>query len=299
MALTIKCAAAMCFGLLGAAGLASASVATDSSPPAALRSKYAALGGQLAHSQFQLPLYLESAESARDLKGDMYALIEYPFAAVKAALNNSENWCDVLILHLNTKYCRAVTSSAGTVLAVSIGKKEFQRIDDAHRVELAYRVMAATPDYLEIQLHADKGPLGTSDYRIRVKMVPIDDKRTFLQLTYSYGYGAAGRLAMQAYLATAGSGKVGFTVTGKRPDGQPDYIGGVRGVVERNTMRYYLAIDAYLSALGVPPAEQLDTRLKNWYAATERYPRQLYEIDRSAYISMKQREVLRQQTAQR
>ncbi len=297
MARARKCATALSFAVLGTAGLASN--VPDTNPAAALRSTYAALAGQLAQNQFQQPLYLESAESARDLKGDIYALVDYPFATVKAALNNPENWCDVLILHLNTKYCRAVRSSAGTVLAVSIGKKDFQRIDDAHRVDLAYRVAVATPDYLEIQLSADEGPLATSDYRIRVKMVPVDDRRTFLQLTYSYAFGAAGRLAMQAYLATIGRGKVGFTVTAKRPDGQPDYIGGVRGVVERNTMRYYLAIDAFLSALGAPPAEQLETRLKNWHAATERYPRQLREIDRGAYLSMKQREVLRQQTAQR
>jgi len=40
--------------------------------------------------------------------------------------------------------------------------------------------------------------------------------------------------------------------------GQPDYIGGVWGLVERNTMRYYLAIDAYLSTLPVRPEKRLD-----------------------------------------
>ena len=293
----VRCLTALCLAFL--VELACAAAGSDADPAAQLRAKYAELAGQLAQNQFQQPLYLESVESARDLKGDIYALLDYRFATVQAALNNAEHWCDVLILHLNTKYCRAATGSSGTVLAVRIGRKNFQSLDDAHRVDLAYRVAAATSDYLEIQLNADQGPLGTSDYRIRVKMVAIDDKRTFLQLTYSYAYGAAGRLAMQAYLATGGSGKVGFTATGKRSDGQLVYIGGVRGAVERNTMRYYLAIDSYLSALDTPPGQQLETRLRNWFAATERYPRQLREIDRSAYLSMKQREVLRQQTVLR
>src|SRR3546814_16967541 len=61
----------------------------------------------------------------------------------------------------------------------------------------------------------------------------------------SYGYGVAGRMAMQAYLATAGSAKVGFTVTGKDGHGQPIHIGGMRGAIERNAMRYYLAIDTH------------------------------------------------------
>jgi len=64
-------------------------------------------------------------------------------------------------------------------------------------------------------------------------------------------------------------------------------------------MRYYLAIEAYLSAIGAPPAQQLDLRLRNWFTATERYARQLREMDRSTYFSMKQREVLRQKTVPR
>jgi hypothetical protein len=63
-------------------------------------------------------------------------------------------------------------------------------------------------------------------------------------------------------------------------------------------MRYYLAIDAYLSAVGVPPAQQLDRRLDTWFTATERYPRQLHEVERDEYLTMKHSEYQRQQTAQ-
>jgi len=66
-------------------------------------------------------------------------------------------------------------------------------------------------------------------------------------------------------------------------------------VVERNTMRYYLAIDAYLGALSAPPAQQFEQRLESWFASTEQYPRQLHEVDRAAYLDMKRREYLRQQ----
>ena len=100
---------------------------------------------------------------------------------------------------------------------------------------------------------------------------------------------------MLAYLSTLGRGKVGFTPTAKPSSGQPDYIGGVRGAVERNTMRYYLAIDAYLGALSTPPAEQLEKRLQSWFTSTEQFSRQLHEVDRDAYLTMKRREVLRMQ----
>jgi len=103
---------------------------------------------------------------------------------------------------------------------------------------------------------------------------------------------------MKTYLATIGRGKVGFTPAGKQPSGQPEYIGGMRGVVERNAMRCYLAIDAYLGALAAPPPVQLQKRLHSWFIATEQYPRQLHEVNRTAYIDMKRSEYRRQQTAQ-
>jgi hypothetical protein len=104
-----------------------------------------------------------------------------------------------------------------------------------------------------------------------------------------------GRLAMQAYLGTVGSSKVGFTVVGTQPDGERRFIGGMRGLVERNTMRYYLAIEAFLGALGAPPQARLEKRLRDWFAATERYPRQLHEMEQDEYLDMKRREHQRQQ----
>jgi hypothetical protein len=66
-------------------------------------------------------------------------------------------------------------------------------------------------------------------------------------------------------------------------------------VVERNTMRYYLAIEAYLGALSAPPRARLEKRLHDWFAASERYPRQLHEMKRNDYLDMKRREYQRQQ----
>ncbi|MBC7391765.1 MAG: hypothetical protein H7340_00405, partial [Variovorax sp.] len=89
---------------------------------------------------------------------------------------------------------------------------------------------------------------------------------------------------------TIGSDKVGFTVTGKNGKGEPDYIGGVRGVVERNTMRYYLAIDAYLDA---PSPQQQDQRTAAWFDATEQYALQLHEMPKDDYVAMKRSEYRR------
>ena len=260
-----------------------------------LRAKYTELSGKLADNPFQKPLYLDSSENAGEVRGNLYALIQEPFPAVQFALKEPANWCDILILHLNTKYCRASSERAWTVLKVNIGRKAEQPIAQSYRVEFSYRVIAATPDHLAVVLDAAKGPFGTRNYSILLEAIPLKGGQTFVHLAYSYSYGTAAKLAMHAYLSTAGSKKVGFTVTGKRDDGQVEYIDGLRGLVERNTMRYYLAIEAYLGALSVPPSAQLEKRLRDWYAAVERYPRQLHEIEQSDYLELKRREYMRQQ----
>jgi hypothetical protein len=279
------------------AGLAFASV-PDTQSAASLHARYASLGERLLYNPFRRTLSLDSSESPNDLKGDIYALVDYPFSTFSTALNGAEDWCKVLILHINTKYCRTTTDETRTVLTVYIGKKTPQPIKDAFPIEFSYRINAATANFLDIQLNAQKGPLGTRNYHIQLQVVPVGNDRTFLHLTYSYAYGLAGRLAMKTYLATIGSGKVGFTQTGKQSSGQPEYIGGMRGLAERNTMRYYLAIDAYLGALAKPPPVQLQKRLDSWFTSTEQYPRQLREVSRTAYMNMKRSEYLRQQKPQ-
>jgi len=100
---------------------------------------------------------------------------------------------------------------------------------------------------------------------------------------------------IQTYLTTIGRNKVGFSITGRNAEGKPVYIGGVLGLLERNTMRYYLAIDAYLVAYSLPPAEQFERRIQEWYASTERYAAQLHEMEQNAYLEMKRKEMRRQQ----
>jgi hypothetical protein len=268
----------------------------EANSAASLRAKYDGLQNQLSHNQFQRPLYLDSGETSDSVTGDIYARINYPFDTVRAALNNPGDWCDILILHVNTKYCRASPGSQGAVLNVSIGKKYDEPLEKAYRVDFAYRVAAQTANYLQVRLNADAGPFSTRDYRIVLEAVPVETGRTFIHFSYSYTYGAVGRLALQVYLATIGRSKVGFAVVGTGSDGKPLHIGGIRGLVERNTMRYYLAIEAFLGAVSAPPQERLEKRLHEWFAASERYPRQLHEMEQGEYLDMKRKEYLRQQS---
>lgn len=255
-----------------------------------LRNQYQSLIPKLEHNQFQRQLHLDSRESSSTIKGDIYAVVDYPFATVNDSLNDPvhgpDNWCDVLMLHLNTKYCNASTSANRPILKMGIGKKINSLMANVYDLQFDYHAVVSAKDYFQVDLNADSGPLSTKDYRIVLEAVPIDKNHTFLHMTYSYGYGMAGRLAMKTYLATIGRGKVGFTTT-STDSTKAEYIGGVRGVVERNTMRYYLAIDAYLKGLASAPDKVLEQRLIYWFDATEQYPTQLHEISREEYMQMK------------
>jgi hypothetical protein len=255
-----------------------------------LRAKYDEMRPKLERNAFGRPLHLVSGENERKLAGDVYAILEFPFAQVESGLTEAASWCDVLILPFNTKHCHATD---GSRLAVRIGRKASQAPEDAYPIDFRYGVSARAPDYLRIDLKADKGPLGTQDYSIALEAVPLDDRRTFIHLGYSYGFSTISRMAMQAYLSTAGAGKVGFTQTGRDSSGQPTLVGGMLGATERNTMRYFLAIDCYLRSLAAPVDSRVEKRLQDWFTATERYPRQLHEMDKGEYVAMKRKEISR------
>jgi hypothetical protein len=258
-----------------------------------LRARHAELRDELRNNPYQRQLHIDSTEAQNTLQGDVYAVLDHPFERVNAALKDPNAWCDIMLLPFNTKYCRA----ADDRLQVRIGRKYNQPVEQAFRIDFQFRNASAGDDYLETRLTAAQGPVGTRDYRIRAEAVPLENGKTFMHLSYAYGYGTAGRLAMQAYLATAGADKIGFSVAGRDASGQPRFQDGVRGAIERNAMRYYLAIDAYLDAMEAPESQQVEQRIQNWFTATERYPRQLREMDRGTYAAMKRAEYERQQTA--
>lgn len=257
----------------------------------ALRARHAVLAPQLAANAFGGPLVLQSQETPGHVDGDVYAVLDHPFANVSGALSDPGRWCDVLILHLNTKYCRRTVEGAATHIEMHVGKKTEQPVRTASRLDFTWKPAVARPDYLAVEMEAPDGPYDTRDYQLVAEAVPLDAGRTFLHMGYSLGYGSAGSFAMKLYLATIGRDKVGFTQDGS------EFVGGMRGVTERNTMRYYLAIDAYLGSLSAAPGQQFDRRFAAWFDATERFPRQLHEVERDAYLRMKRSEYRRQQLA--
>lgn len=262
---------------------------------AGLRARHAELAWQLAHSPFGRALVLQSHEASRRLQGDVYAVLDHPFTAVAAALVEPGHWCEILILHLNTKQCVHKDEGSSKRIEVRVGRKQEQPAQTASLLDFAWLTPSARPDYLLVLMQAADGPYDTRDCELVAEALPLDPGHTFLHMSYSFAYGGASSFAMRVYLATIGRDKVGFTQVGPvQPGKEPEYVGGLRGMTERNTMRYYLAIDAYLDSLPMPAAQQAERRFASWFDATERFARQLHEVDRDEYLRMKRNEYRRQ-----
>jgi hypothetical protein len=266
-----------------------ATVAAAPSPGAlTLRSHHELLRDAFASSPFRRPLLVQSSEARDELKGEIYAIVDQPFAATVQMLRDRSRWCDVMMLHQNVKRCRP-DPHAGT-LAIVVGRKAQHTSEQGHRMDFKFDVPASAPDFVRVQLAAASGPLGTRDHRVTLQAAPLDATSSFIHLSYAYSSGGLARMATQAYMATAGRDKVGFTVT-RIEGGKPVYINGVRGIVERNAMRYFLAIEAYFGALAAPPAQQQEKRMQDWFALTEQHPRQLHELERDEYLAIKRRDL--------
>ena len=271
--------------LFCAAFLAGAAQAQD---VGGLRARHATLQDKLANNPFGRTLHVESTVTGNAQKGEIYAVIEKPFAVVSRALARPAHWCDVLTLQVNVKGCEA---GGEDTLSALITRKPRDPVDAAHRLDLRFQRRAASADYLHVAMNAPTGPMGTRDYEIRLEAAPLDDgQRTFVHMSYAYTLGTMARIAMDAYLSGPGRDRFGFTVVERRADGSPVYIDGVRGVVERAAMRYYLGVEAYVDSLNAPPEQRLEQRLRRWYAAAMRYPQLREPVGPDEYVEMKRRE---------
>lgn len=279
------------FAILAPAGNLHADAKTDSPK---LLNKYQQLKTELAHSPFGAPITLSSEEGDNHAKGEVYAVLETPFQALATILKQASQWCELAILHINIKTC---TYRADQV-NLFVGRKYYQTPSQARPLQYRFQALAHSDDYLHIQLSAAEGPFDTEDYLIRFEATPIDEQRSFIRFQYHYKFGWIAKLAMNTYLATLGRKKVGFTVTGKDSVGQPIYIKGIQGVVERNVMRYLLAIQAILETSKSPRERRQITRFMRWYTHTSKYPIQLVELSREKYLNNKKRELSNQRSMQ-
>ena len=69
-----------------------------------------------------------------------------------------------------------------------------------------------------------------------------------------------------------------------------------RASLERNVMRYYLALVAHCRERSGTAEERMQARLRTWFALTERHAAQLHEYSLDDYLTEKARDLSRQAT---
>jgi len=250
-------------------------------------------------NSFGFPLFLESFERDDRVYVDVYGIFDQTFSNVVNVLNVPANWCDIVSLHTNVKACTYRELPGSWQLTFYIGRKVYQPPKDAHQVIYRYRKVVQQQGYLDINLNADEGPLGTKDHRMRFEALPLDGGKTLIHVHYEYSDSVALRVAEKIYFATFGLGKLGFTVTGTDRKGNPVYIGGPRGAIERNAVRYYFAIQSFMNTLHYPEKIRFRMRIIQWYNLTNRYRKQLFDLDRNDYLEFKTMEHTNQVMLQR
>jgi len=259
---------------------------------------YHKIEAKLERNSFGFPLQLESSDRDGRVHVDVYGIFDHPFSSVVKVLKAPANWCDIASLHPNVKACTYRELPGAWRLTFYTGRKFYQSPEDTYLFTYDYRKVEQRQGYLDIILTADEGPFGTKDHRMRFEALPLDGGRTFVHVSYAHSYGFSLRLAEKIYFATFGRGKVGFTVNGTDSNGAPVYIGGPRGAIERNAVRYYFAIQSFMDTLRYPEESRFSMRTGRWYDLTSRYRKQLFEMEKKDYLTFKTEEHKNQEMLQ-
>lgn len=239
---------------------------------------------------------LASAEQDEVISAEVSSTLPHPFEQVSAALSRPENWCRFMPLHFNIKACTHQPLPQGHLVNIYSGRKHYQAPDDSYHMAYRFEVAQQDEQQLVLQLSAPRGPASTRDYRIEITALRTA-QHTLLHIRTSYVPSVFSSMLTGSYLATLGRDKIGFSRVAK--DGEEHPVKGVRGVIERNVMRYHLAIDAFLATSNPSGTSAHEAMLGYWFDHNDSYPQQLHEMPRQEYLAIKRREHLNQLQLQR
>jgi hypothetical protein len=241
------------------------------------------------NNSFGFPLVVESFEREDRVHVDVYGIFDHSFSSIANTLKDPASWCDIVSLHPNIKACTYKELAGTWLLNFYLGRKTYQPPEDTVPLISHFRNVKHA-ETMDIILNADEGPYGTRDHRMRFEALPLDGGKTFVHVSYAYSDSVALRLVAKIYFATLGRSKVGFTVTGTDENGNPTYIGGPRGAVERTAVRCYFAIQAFMNTLRYSEENRFSMRINAWYDLSARFKKQLFDLDKKDYLSVKIRE---------
>jgi len=230
---------------------------------------------------------LTSSEHDGVVSAEVSTLLHASYPTVAQALVSVENWCQFMPLHFNIKGCIYQKTPQGDTLTLFSGRKEYQTTEASYPLTYHFKVTQNDATHLGLQLQAEQGPAGTKDYRILVDAQQAPEG-VRLHIHSSYRPSLISSLLTRSYLSTLGRDKIGFTTVVAKGERHP--VQGVRGVIERNIVRYQLAIDAFLLTASLPPGKRHIAAMHYWFIQNEKYKRQLHEMGEDEYILIKRKE---------
>lgn len=257
------------------------------------------LADRLASSAFGTPLVVEARVEDKAVEGEVDSILDHPIELLREVLTDPVALCDVLTLHFNIKSCHPDESpradSVHVPLRIETGRKYY--VPPQGRNPVTYRLDRSQhgSGFVRAELTTERGPFGVRDMRIEIRAMGLEEGTSFVQVRYSYAPGLLARVATRTFLATLARNKIGFTVTGTTPEGEPIYVKGAQAAVERNALRYHLALVAYLQTRDVSESRRFEERVARWFDLTEQYSPQLREMPRDEYLDLKRRERLDQE----
>jgi len=242
-----------------------------------LSGRYPELQEAARRGPFGLPLQVRSEERETLVSAEIHGIVDRPFRAVAATFTEPDGWCDFLVLNPNIKTCTFRREAQETLLTLYIGSKSYRAPESATVQVYRFLVRARQPEYAAISLTAPQGLLGTTAHRFEFEAGSVAGK-TVVGLSSSFEPSMLSKLLTGIYLSTLGRDKIGFSREATEAGVPGGYVRGVKGMIERNAMRYYLALKAFLDA----------ARLA--YDLMDLYPAQLRQMDKAEYLDIKLRE---------
>ena len=244
-----------------------------------------------------LPFIVVTSEQENRLNTQIYSVVEQPLDRVAQAFTNLSNWCEFLPLHLNVKTCLYQQPDGQTdnqtgdqsLLTLYLGRKFYQPPEAAYQITYQYQVDNKDQTGFKVSLQAAEGPLDTENYQMIIEAEKLNNK-TLVRVSMAYSSSMLSRVATETYLLTLGRGKIGFSLTGTDAAGEPVFSDGINAIIERNAMRYYLAMKAYIDTQSLPENQRFEARITAWFDLTEQFARQLHELERTEYLDAKHRE---------
>jgi len=245
------------------------------------------------------PLQIRSTETDSAVEGDITGSVEFSYAQVRALLEQAAAWCSIISLHFNVKACvHGAAESGQTILSVYNGRKRRQALEDAVTVDYLFDSVRNTDNSFSASLSTVEGAPSVGEQHFTIEASAENEHSTKVRLKYVFRGSAIAERTLKIYLATAGRHKIGFSVVKRERDGAPQYVQGLRGMIERNAVRYYFAIVATLEALEIDPVSVEQWRAERWFDLTETYHAQLHEVDRNDYLATKRGELEAQRALQ-